>query len=141
MTLDNDVQELGTLWPGMTEDPADLGLRTHEILENALEFQLTGHDDFGSGTTLATTNANITGTYELLGILHPLLRPRYRGLSAVYTWLNRLRTLLPAEQRPDGSWIPVSQLSRTRREQIDAAASQVLEDLAPIAVITEPRRS
>ena len=90
------MQELGTLWPGMTEDPTDLGLRTHEILENALEFQLTGHDDFGSGTTLATTNANITGTYELLSILRPLLVPRYRGLSAVYTWLSRLRTLLLA---------------------------------------------
>ncbi len=34
---------------------SDLGLRTHEILENALQFQLTGHDDYGSGTTLATT--------------------------------------------------------------------------------------
>ena len=54
------------------------GLRTHEILENALEFQLTGHDDYGSGSTLATTQANITGTHELLTILHPLLRPAVR---------------------------------------------------------------
>ena len=141
MSLDNDVRELRTLWPGMEEDLTDLGLRTHEILENALEFQLTGHDDYGSGTTLATTDANITGTYELLSILRPLLVPRYRGLPSVYTWLSRLRTLLLAGQRPAGSWTPVSQLSSTQREQIDAAASQALEDLAPIAVITEPRRS
>ena len=86
--LDRDVRELRTLWPGVEEDLTDLGLRTHEILENALEFQLTGHDDYGSGTTLATTNANITGTYELLGILRPLLVPRYRGLPSAYAWLS-----------------------------------------------------
>ena len=38
---------------------SDIGLRTHEILENTLQFQLTGHDDYGGGTTLATTLANI----------------------------------------------------------------------------------
>lgn len=139
--LDRNVRELHTLWPGMQEDLTDIGLRTHEILENALEFQLTGHDDYGSGTTLATANANITGTYELLGILHPLLAPRYHGLPAVYTELSRLRSLLLAQQRPDGSWTPVRQLSPSQREQIDAAASQLLEGLAPIAVITQPRRS
>jgi iron uptake system component EfeO len=139
--LDRDVRELRTLWPGMTEEPADLGPRTQEILEDALQFQLTGHDDFGSGTTLATTSANITGTFELLSILHPLLAPRYRGLPAVYTWLNRLRRLLLAQQQPDGTWTPVSKLTVTAREQIDAAASQALEELAPIVVITEPQRS
>jgi iron uptake system component EfeO len=124
----------------MEIDLLDIGLRTHEILENALEFQLTGHDDYGSGTTLATVAANITGTEELLTILHPLLVTRYPGLPAVYTWLSRLRTLVDAQRRPDGTWIPVSQLSTSAREQIDSAAGQALEDLAPIAAITEPRR-
>ena len=45
---------------GDTAGPTS-GLRTHEILENALQFQLTGHDDYGSGTTLATTLANLAG--------------------------------------------------------------------------------
>ncbi len=122
----------------MEIDLLDIGLRTHEILENALQFQLTGHDDYGSGTTLATTAANITGTEELLTILHPLLVPRYAGLPQVYRWLARLQDLLHA-QHHGGSWTPVSKLSMIAREQIDAAASQSLEDLAPIAVITEPR--
>ena len=60
-------------WPSTEINLLDIGLRTHEILENALEFQLSGHDDYGSGTTLATTQANITGTRELLTELHPLL--------------------------------------------------------------------
>ena len=142
VSLDNDVRELRTLWPGMEEDLTDLGLRTHEILENALEFQLTGHDDYGSGTTLATTDANITGTYELLSILRPLLVPRYRGLpSGVHLAEPAAHACCWPGSGQHGSWTPVSQLSPTQREQIDAAASQALEDLAPIAVITEPRRS
>jgi iron uptake system component EfeO len=134
------VRALRAAFPAMEIDLLDIGLRTHEILENALEFQLTGHDNYGSGTTLATTAANITGTRELLKILHPLLVTRYSGLPQVYLWLGRLQKLVDAQRRPDGSWIPVNALAITVREQIDAAAGQVLEELAPIAVITEPRR-
>ncbi|HEY1916008.1 MAG TPA: EfeM/EfeO family lipoprotein [Streptosporangiaceae bacterium] len=135
------VQALLKSWP-TTEIPLiDIGLRTHEILENALEFQLTGHDDYGSGTTLATTLANITGTRELLSVLHPLLASRYPGLPGVYTWLDRLQTLLQAQQHPDGTWVPVSQLSQSARQAIDAACGQALQELAPIASIAEPRNT
>ncbi len=139
--LSHDVLALQAAFPAMEVDLLDIGLRTHEILENALEFQLTGQDDYGSGTTLATTAANITGTRELLQILHPLLVARYRGLPSVYFWLNRLQGLLDAQQAADGTWTPVSKLSTAARQQIDAAASQALQELAPIAVITEPRRA
>jgi iron uptake system EfeUOB component EfeO/EfeM len=125
----------------MEIDLRDLGLRTHEILENALEFQLTGHDDYGSGTTLATTAANVAGTRELLAVLHPLLAARYPGLPAVYAGLDRLDRLVSAVPRPRRSWPPVARLATTRREQIDAAAGQVLQELAPIAAMTEPRIS
>jgi iron uptake system component EfeO len=139
--LDRAVRALQAAFPGMEIDLLDVGLRTHEILENALEFQLSGHDDYGSGSTLATTAANITGTRELLTILHPLLAARYRDLPAVYTWLGRLQRLIDAERGRSGRWVPVARLSIIRREQIDAAAGQALEYLAPIAVITEPRRT
>jgi iron uptake system component EfeO len=136
-----DVRSLLATWP-TTEIPLiDVGLRTHEILENALEFQLTGHDDYGSGTTLATTLANIQGTRELLSLLHPLLATRYPGLPAVYTGLDRLQALLEAEHQPDGTWVPVSQLPDSARQAIDAACGQVLEELAPIASIAEPRNT
>ena len=134
------VRSLRSQWPSMEIDLLDLGLRTHEILENALEFQLTGHADYGSGTTLATVAANITGTRELLTILHPLLSVRYPGLPSVYTWLSRLQTLVQAQRKPDGTWTPAGQLSDTSRQAIDAAAGQALQVLAPIAVMTEPRR-
>ncbi len=138
-TLDANARALLKTWPSTEINLLDLGLRTHEILENALEFQLTGHDDYGSGTTLATTQANIAGTLELLTILHPLLTVRYAGLPAVYTWLDRLAALLDQSKRPNGQWLAVSQLSQGSRQQIDAACGQALEELAPIAAITEPR--
>jgi iron uptake system component EfeO len=139
-TLVANIRALRASWPSTEINLLDIGLRTHEILENALEFQLTGHDDYGSGTTLATTQANITGTLELLTVLHSLLVPRYAGLPAVYTWLGRLNSLLISEGKgPNGLWIPVSQLSVSSRQQVDAACSQALEELAPIAAMTEPR--
>jgi iron uptake system component EfeO len=136
-----DVRSLLAAWPTMEIPLIDVGLRTHEILENALEFQLTGHDDYGSGTTLATTLANIQGTRELLSLLHPLLVTRYPGLPGVYTWLGRLQALLEAEHQPDGTWTAVSQLSQSARQDIDAACSQALQELAPIASIAEPRNT
>ena len=135
------VHGLRAAFPQMEIDLLDLGLRTHEILENALQFQLSGHDDYGSGTTLATTAANITGTRELLRILHPLLITRYRNLPAVYSSLDLLQRLIDAEQQPGGRWVPVRKLGTLTRERIDAAAGQALEVLAPIAVILEPRRT
>jgi iron uptake system component EfeO len=135
--LDDDVRGLRAGFPHLQLALSDLGLRTHEILENALQFQLTGHDDYGSGTTLATTLANIAGTRELLQVLHVLLVARYSGLPQVSFWLNRLQNLILAARHPDGSWTPVSQLSSGQREQIDAAAGQTLQVLAPIAAIFE----
>jgi iron uptake system component EfeO len=138
--LDDAVLALSAAFKSMEIDLLDIGLRTHEILENALQFQLSGHDDYGSGTTLATTVANIAGTRELLQVLHPLLAVRYQGLPSANFWLSRLQALLDAQQ-PGGHWTPVSALSTSARQQIDSAAGQALTELAPIAAITEPRRA
>ncbi len=137
--LGHDVRALQASWPNTEIDLLDIGLRTHEILENALQFQISGHDDYGSGTTLATTEANITGTQVLLTELHPLLARRYTGLPAVSTWLDRLQKLIDATHTSHG-WTAVAALPTATRQDIDAAASQSLVELAPIAVITEPRR-
>jgi iron uptake system component EfeO len=136
-----NVRALLASWPSDEIPLIDIGLRTHEIMENALEFQLTGHDDYGSGTTLATTLANIQGDRELLSLLHPLLVTRYPGLSGVQEWLSRLQALLEAQRQPDGTWVSVSQLPVSARQDIDAACGQALQELAPIASIAEPRNT
>jgi len=140
-TLNTDVHKLLAWWPSQQIPLIDVGLRTHEILENALEFQLTGHDDYGSGTTLATTEANIQGTRYLLSLLHPLLAVRYSQLPEVYSGLNLLQSLLEKEHLKNGWWVPVSALPTATREDIDAACGQVLQALAPIASIAEPRNT
>jgi iron uptake system component EfeO len=140
-TLNSDVDQLVTWWPTQEVPLADLGRRAHEVIENALEFQLTGHDDYGSGTTLASTVAAITASRVLLNLLRPLIAPRYPPLPAVYTGLSRLQSLLDSKRLQNGSWVPVSRLSDAARQAIDAAAGQVLQELAPIASITEPRNT
>jgi len=140
-TLLKDVNALLAWWPTQQIPLIDVGLRTHEILENALQFQLSGHDDYGSGTTLATTLANIAGTRELLTLLHSLLVPRYAGLPVVYSGLDLLQSLIEKEHLPNGSWVPVSALPASARQAIDAACGAALQSLAPIASITEPRNT
>ncbi|MBO0806589.1 MAG: EfeM/EfeO family lipoprotein [Nocardiopsaceae bacterium] len=140
-TLKSDVDTLRAAWPHREIALADLGLRAHEILENALQYQLTGHDDYGSGTTLATTLANVRGTLELLSLLRPLLAPRYPGLPAAYRWLDRLRSLLEKQRSPNGSWLPASALPASTRANVVSACDQALQELAPVASITEPRNT
>ena len=140
-TLNSDVDQLVTWWPTQQVPLADLGRRAHEVIENALEFELTGHDDYGSGTTLASTVAAITASRVLLALLHPLIAPRDPALPAVYSGLNQLQSLLEKEKLPNGWWVPVAALPDAARQAIDAACGQVLQELAPIASITEPRNT
>jgi iron uptake system component EfeO len=140
-TLNSDVDQLVTWWPTQEVPLSDLGRRAHEVIENALEFQLTGHDDYGSGTTLASTDAAITASRVLLNLLQPLIAPRYPQLPEVYSGLSQLQSLLEKEKLQNGWWVPVSALPDATRQAIDAAAGQVLQELAPIAAITEPRNT
>jgi len=127
-------------FPSEEIDPGDLPLRTHEILENALEFQLTGTADYGSGSTLATTYANTQGTAEILGTLAPLLRSLAPAvLSAAQRGLATLQAGLLAERAPDGHWTPVAELSTAARERLDGTAGSLLETLSQVPGILTPR--
>jgi iron uptake system EfeUOB component EfeO/EfeM len=139
--LSDAVAALLASWPAQQIALINIGLRTHEIMENALQFQLTGHDDYGSGTTLATVLANIAGDRVLLSLLHPLLAPRYPGLPSVYSELTLLQSLLEKQHLPNGRWVPVSALTVSARQAIDAACGQLVQDLSPIASIAEPRNT
>lgn len=138
--LFRDIQSLRTAYPGMLQYPqaalSDLALRTHEILEHTIRFQLSGADDFGSGTTLATAEANIDATRAQLGMLGPMLAGWRAGLAAAYSWLDLLERLIKAEQT-GGGWTPASRLSTSQREQIDSAAAETVQLLAPIASMFE----
>jgi iron uptake system component EfeO len=136
-----DVRGLEGDFPKQQTDPADLPLRAHEILENAERFELTGDADQGSGTGLATVDANLDGTQTVLDAIAPVLKPRYPGWDAMTAALAKLRALVRAQRHPDGSWTPVAALAPADRQHLDAAIGQALEDLAPLAAIGEIRRT
>ncbi|MDQ0381825.1 peptidase M75 family protein [Amycolatopsis thermophila] len=139
--LDDAVHRLRESFPDTQIDQHDLGLRAHEIMENALQSELTGHTDYGSGTGLATTLANLDGTVAVLDVLRPLLSTRMPALSDVDAQIARVRTVLHTGQRRDGSWVPVAQLTTAQRERVNGAVAELTEQLAPIAAITAPRRT
>jgi iron uptake system component EfeO len=133
------VTRLNTAFPSAQIDPLALGLRTHEILEDSVRFELSGQSDEGSGTSLATVSAQVDGTEALLGILDPILEPRYPDLAKTTAALDRLKTLLAAQHASDGPWTPLSQLTTAQREAVNSAAGAAVELLAPVATICEPR--
>jgi iron uptake system EfeUOB component EfeO/EfeM len=133
------VGKLATAFPGDQIDPLSLGLRTHEILEDAVRFELSDQSNQGSGSNLATIDANIDGTQGLLGILRPILTPRDPDLPRIDAALTRLRSLVEAQRHPDGSWTPPAQLTTAQREALNSAAGGAVELLAPVATICEPR--
>ncbi|MDG9706804.1 iron uptake transporter permease EfeU [Streptomyces sp. DH10] len=136
-----DSAGLRKAFPHQDFDASDLPLRAHEILENTLQFELTGDTDQGSGTGLATADANLSGTRELLTVLRPLLITRAPHLlPTVDADIARLRTLLDAQHR-DGRWTPVDRLGRTAKDRIDGAMGQLLEDLSPVPDLLEIRKS
>jgi iron uptake system component EfeO len=140
--LVTDVRSLATAWPGMQLQPpfalSDLALRTHEVLENAMQLQLSSQDNFGSGTNMAMMAAAVDATRAQLAILHPLLVSRYQDLPALYSWLSRLQQLVLTADTSQG-WTPVSQLSATEREELDSAAAQTVELLAGIPPLFEAK--
>ncbi|KUN09668.1 iron permease [Streptomyces yokosukanensis] len=139
--LVTDVAGLRKAFPGQDFDPGDLPLRAHEILENTLQFELTGDTDEGSGTGLATADANLAGTRELLTVLKPLLTPRApKLLQAVDTDIARLQSLLDAAHHGT-DWTPVDRLAAPDKQRLDGATGQLLEDLAPIPDLLEIRKS
>jgi len=109
----------------------DLPLRAHEILENTLQFELTGSTNEGSGTNLATAWANAKGTILALEALRPLFQHgRDPGLiRKALAQTNTLAAALARYRRPSGAWRPLASLSTRERERIDSATSSLLETL------------
>ncbi|MFD0410510.1 iron uptake transporter permease EfeU [Kitasatospora sp. NPDC127116] len=139
--LAQNVDQLAHDFPGQDFAPGDLPLRAHEILENTLQFELTGDTDMGSGTNLATAQANLTGTQELLTLLQPLLDERDpQVLVKANAGMKRVGDLLAAAHRPEG-WTPVDRLPADARRQLNGATGELLEDLAPVPALLEIRKA
>ncbi|MFF8596892.1 EfeM/EfeO family lipoprotein [Streptomyces sp. NPDC015220] len=138
--LTGAVTALRDEWSRTRMDPAQLGLRAHEILENTVQFELTGRTDYGSGSNLATARANLDGTRAVLSRLRPLLATRHADLPGLDRGLRRAGALLDGFRHGD-RWDALDSLSRAQRERTDAALGDLVERLAPVATLCDPRRT
>ena len=99
---------------------------------DAMRDTLTGDDEYGSGTSLASITADVSAVRELLGLLAPVLDPlaphlvtRANGqLNAVVAAIGQANT--------DGASVAITDLPTLARERVDAAVGATLETLAPI---------
>jgi high-affinity iron transporter len=131
--LAGDVHDLVAQFPSEGTDPHDLPLRTHEILENGLQFELTGIDDHGSHTTLATLRADVDATEVVLDAIRAPLVARAPALyTKVAGDLATLATAIDQFRNDDGSWKALNDLTLVQRQLVDGAVSQTVEDLAPV---------
>jgi iron uptake system component EfeO len=137
--LVSDVASLQQSFARTHVNVLDVGLRAHEILENAIQFEATGARDAGSHTSLATIGANLAGTEQALSPLHDILETRYPQLATAESWLTRSAGFVASLRQADGSWPAVDQLDRSRRATLDADLGRTVELLAPVAAICDPR--
>jgi high-affinity iron transporter len=144
-TLVTDIQGLIKAFPGQTTPATDLPLRTHEILENALQFQLTGIQDYGSGTTLDTLYANTQGTQEVLSTISSLIQA---GDPPLLKQINQGIATVQAELRAVGAGpctttcpMPTSLASLTtaQRQKVDGDLGLLLENLSLVPDLLEER--
>jgi iron uptake system component EfeO len=139
--LSADVAGLRANFPNVRIDPLDIGLRAHEILENALQFELTGAADAGSHTNLATVDANLNGSAEALAPLRGILKPRYPQLAKTEASIAAAQQLVESYRAADGTWTPLQSLTTAQREALDARIDATVELLAPVAAICDVRRA
>jgi high-affinity iron transporter len=133
-TLSSDIGALqGQLTTaGAAGDPANLPVRAHEILEDALRDHLSGLDDEGAGAAYPETYADTQVTATILGYLQPLITARAPKLMPVLrTQLAALQAALLAT-RSGGQWVPVSQVPLPSREQVDSAIGALLQNLSAV---------
>jgi high-affinity iron transporter len=127
------VRRLRARFGSLATNPGDLPLRAHEILENTLQFELTGDTDQGAHTNLATAQANVDGARLVIDALAKPLRQRDpRLLATSYADLTRMAGALDRFRRTPSRWTALSMLTAAEREQLNALLSQALEDLALI---------
>ncbi|MFC8733016.1 imelysin family protein [Luteimicrobium sp. NPDC057192] len=138
--LVTDVATLRSDFPAAQVDPMDLGIRAHEILEDAVQVQLSGAADGPSGTALAEIEAGVVGTRQPLGALRPLLKERGVDLTDVDAALATLERTLRGYDH-DGRWTPRTDLTTAQRERLDAEVDTCVEHLATVAALADPRRA
>lgn len=111
-------------------NPLDIGLRAHEIMENALQKELTGRTDYGSASNLQTVRANLDGTAKLLEVLKPVTSARMPNLSAIEAAVSSAGGLIDSAIAADAN-----------KQKINSTIAELTETLADVAAVCDIRRT
>ena len=123
--------------PDIAGDPANLPLRAHEILEDALRDHLSGLDDQGGGAAYAETYADLQATRAVLKELSPLISVRApKLLPAARAQLDALQQAL-LSTRAGGQWQSPGATSLAARQQVNAAIGALMETLSSVPDLLE----
>jgi high-affinity iron transporter len=126
--------------PGLAGDPAQLPVRAHEILEDALRDHLSLMDNEGGGAGYAETYADAQVTRVVLSELAPLIATRAPSLvSTASGQLSALQSALFATTA-NFQWQPAKPATRAQRDKIDADIDATLETLSVVPDILEVHR-
>ena len=140
--LNRSVRGLLESFPKLAVPPGDLSLRAHEILENALQFELTSATDQGSPRTWRPPGRTCREPGLAVDALRPALSQADPQLTRSATsGLERLGRLLAAHRTANGSWTPLAALTTAQRQRINGATSSLLETLELIPGRLQPAPS
>ena len=135
-----DVDALAETVPTMEIDPIGYVIRAHEILENALQEQVTGLSQRHSRTGIDDTAASVLGARTVLQTLRALIVARDPALLArIDAGLDRVDASLATLARPDGTHLADDRLTSGQRGALTGAIGALLEDLARLPGLIEPR--
>jgi high-affinity iron transporter len=120
-------------------DPANLPVRAHEILEDALRDHLSGHDDLGAGAAYPMTYADLQVTRVVVGDLAPLIAARQPGLPATISGQEAALEQALLAARSGAHWRPAASAPLATRQAVDSAIGALLETLSSVPDLLEVR--
>jgi high-affinity iron transporter len=120
-------------------DPANLPVRAHEILEDALRDHLSGVDDQGAGAAYPMTYADLQVTRVMLGELSGLINARQPGLLATINSQQAALEKALLAMRSGATWPSPARVPLPARQAVNAATGQLLETLSSVPDLLEVR--